>query len=215
MPDAPQTIGEWQRVYRDEPELYDRLIRGETIHPEVLAALPSVERCVEIGAGTGRLTSHLARVCSRVIAIEPARGLREILASRSPSNVDVRDGSFDATGLPDASADLVASCSAFTADERQGGERGLAELERICAAGGTIALVWPSDVDWLCERGFSYRSFEGEMVVDFGTLDEALELARIFYPGAVDAIAGRGSARVPYAVLGMNPPCDIAWKVVE
>src|SRR5712692_6721155 len=38
----------WELLYRKEPELYERLIAGEHIHPDVLAWLPSrVDRCVE------------------------------------------------------------------------------------------------------------------------------------------------------------------------
>jgi SAM-dependent methyltransferase len=207
-------IARWSKVYDEQPDLYDRLIRGESLHPQVLEALPRVERCVEIGAGTGRLTMHLAQTCDRVLAIEPAEGMRAILEQRVPSNVDVRDGTFAATGLRDGCADLVVSCSAFTPDERQGGEAGLAEMLRIAAPGATVAIVWPLEPGWLEERGFSYRSFDGDMTIDFGTLEDALELARVFYPEAVDAIAERGSAQVPFEVIGMNAPRDICWRIV-
>jgi SAM-dependent methyltransferase len=201
----------WDLLYRKEPELYDRLIRGEKIHPRVIDALPSAHRCVEVAAGTGRLTVDLVERCDRVIAIEPAAQLRAILASRV-AGVDIRDGFFDATGLDDGCADLVVSCSAFTADPAHGGDEGLAELERITAGGGMVAFVWPSDVDWLVERGFTYESFEGDMAVTFASLEEAVELARIFYPKAADRIATLGSADVPYEILEMNPPRDIAYK---
>jgi SAM-dependent methyltransferase len=203
----------WELLYRKEPELYDRLVRGERIHPDVLDALPRAQRCVEVGAGTGRLTTHLSQTCARVVAIEPAAPLRAILEERAASNVEVRSGYFDDTGLDDASADLVVSCSAFTADPAHGGDPGLDELDRIAAPGATIAFVWPSDVAWLEERGFTYRSFPGDLAVDFGTLEEAVDLARIFYPDAVDAIVERGEPSVPFELLGMNPPRDIAWRV--
>jgi hypothetical protein len=37
-------------------------------------------------------------------------------------------------------------------------------------------------------------------------------MARIFYPGAASEIERRASPIVPYDLLGMNPPNDIAWK---
>jgi hypothetical protein len=83
-------------------------------------------------------------------------------------------------------------------------------MERV--ASEVVAIVWPADVDWLIANGFTYESFDGDMDVDFGSLDEAVELARIFYPDAVDEIVARGSPRVPYAVLGMNAPRDWAYK---
>jgi SAM-dependent methyltransferase len=200
-------------LYRKEPELYDRLIAGESIHPDVIAALPTAHRCVEVAAGSGRLTKDLVERCSDVVAIEPARPLRTILRARFPA-VDVRPGYFDSTGLPPDSADLVVSCSAFSSDPAHGGDRGLRELERIATPGGTIALVWPADVEWLVERGFTYETFPGDMSVTFASAEEAVEMARIFYPDAVNEIVERGSNEVPYEVLGMNPPRDIAWKRV-
>jgi hypothetical protein len=114
--------------------------------------------------------------------------------------------------VDDGWADLAVSCSAFTADPIHGGECGLAEMERITRRGGIVAFVWPSDVEWLCERGYSYESFDGEMSVEFESLDEAVELAGIFYPDAVEEIIRRGERHVPYEVLGTNAPRDLAWR---
>ena len=52
------------------------------------------------------------------------------------------------------------------------------------------------------------------MTVDFASHREAVELAAIFYPGALGEIRRLGSPRVPYDVLGINPPRDIAFKVM-
>src|SRR5919108_3213753 len=63
----------WQLLYRLEPELYDRLVSGERLHPGVLDWLPhSVDRIVEVGAGTGRLTLELVDRARQIVAIEPA-----------------------------------------------------------------------------------------------------------------------------------------------
>ncbi len=197
----------WQLLYRLEPDLYERLIAGERIHPGVLERLPThVARCVEIGGGTGRLTAFLAPRCDDLVVVEPSAPLRERLATRF-RRVRVFDGFFDDLPVDDGWADLVVSCSAFTADEG-----GLAEMERVCRRPGTIALVWPSDVEWLRDHGFEYASVEGEMTIAFASVDEALAVAKIFYPGAVGEIARRGCASVPYDLVGMNPPRDIAWK---
>jgi hypothetical protein len=203
----------WELLYRKEPDLYERLIAGERIHPAVLEWLPErVDRCVEVAAGTGRLTVDLASRCVELIAVEPAEPLRRRLDDKCLPNVRTMEGFFDSIPVPDGWADLVVSCSAFTPDPGHGGDEGLAELERV--ARELIVLVWPSDVEWLVERGFEYVSFPGDMAVDFSSLEEAVELARIFYPDAVEEIVRRGDARVPYEVLGMNPPRDLAWKRV-
>src|SRR2546428_12758072 len=63
----------WELLYRLEPELYDRLIRPERLHPAVIDWLPrGVHRIVEVGAGSGRLTAALIGRFDELIAIEPA-----------------------------------------------------------------------------------------------------------------------------------------------
>ena len=71
----------FELLYRLEPDLYDRLIAAERIHPAVLEWLPRVDRVVEVGAGTGRLTTHLVTLCAHLVAVEPARPMRECLSA--------------------------------------------------------------------------------------------------------------------------------------
>jgi hypothetical protein len=52
------------------------------------------------------------------------------------------------------------------------------------------------------------------MTVDFASHHEAVELAEIFYPHALREIRRRGSPCVPYELLGINPPRDVAFKVM-
>jgi len=75
-----------------------------------------------------------------------------------------------------------------------------------------VVIVWPNHVDWLRDRGYRYLSFAGEMAMEFASLDEALELAGVFHPAAVEEIRRRGSPLVPYEVVGVNPPRDLAWR---
>ena len=123
-------------------------------------------------------------------------------------------GFFDALPPPDRSAELVITCSALTPEPAHGGDRGLAEMERVCAPGGTVVIVWPNHPEWLAGHGYVYVSFPGPMTMDFATPAEAVEMARIFYPHAVATIQARGERRVPYDVLGVNPPRDLAYKSV-
>jgi hypothetical protein len=52
------------------------------------------------------------------------------------------------------------------------------------------------------------------MRMEFESLDEAIELAEIFFPHAATEIRRRGDRRVAYDVLGVNPPCDLAYKEI-
>jgi SAM-dependent methyltransferase len=216
-----ETVGPavgWELLYRVEPELYDRLVAGERLHPGILDWLPDhVERAVEAGAGTGRLTLDLAPRCERLVAVEPAAPMRAVLERRLRERglarrVDVVDGFFERLPVADAGADLVIACSSFTVRPGHGAETGLAELLRACAPGGLVVVVWPDDPSWLVARGFEHVLFPGEMAVEFRDAGEALELARVFAPAAVAWIERTGSGRVPYEVLGWNPPRDLCWR---
>jgi SAM-dependent methyltransferase len=178
-----------------------------------------VNRIAEVGAGTGRLTMELAERGRHVVAAEPALPLRRILrrklaAAGHGNRVRVIHGFFDQLPLPADFADLVVACSAFTPSPGHGGEAGLAEMERVCKPGGCVAIIWPNHLGWLAARGYEYVTFPGAMSVEFGSYAEAVELAGIFYPKGADEVRRRGSSTVPFEVLGINPPRDLAYKVL-
>ena len=207
----------WELLYRLEPELYERLVAAEPLHPGILEWLPPhVPRITEVGAGTGRLTIDLVARCDQLTAVEPAAPLRERLRAKltPATNTRIISGFFDALPLADRSAELVIACSALTPEPAHGGDRGLAEMERVCAARGMVVIVWPNHPDWLTAHGYRYLSFPGPMTMDFASPTEAVELAAIFYPHAVAAIKARRERQVPYDVLGVNPPRDLAYRTI-
>jgi len=110
--------------------------------------------------------------------------------------------------------DRVLACSAFTPAAEHGGEGGLAEMERVCRPGGCVAIIWPNHLEWLAARGYQYVSFPGAMSVEFGSYADAVELAGIFFPRAADEVRRLGRRSVPFEVLGINPPRDVAFKVL-
>jgi SAM-dependent methyltransferase len=210
----------WELLYRLEPELYDRLSTAERLHPGVVGWLPGdVGQIAEIGAGSGRLTMQLIERGRHIVAVEPALPLRRLLrrkltAAGHGDRVRVIPGFFDQLPLPSGFADLVVTCSAFTPAPEHGGAAGLAEMERAGRPGGLVVIVWPNHLDWLAAHGYRYVSFPGPMSVEFGSQHEAVELAQIFYPQAAGEIRRRGSRRVPFEVLGINPPRDLAYKAL-
>jgi SAM-dependent methyltransferase len=83
-----------------------------------------------------------------LIAVEPSEGMRAALAQALPE-VDVRVGTAEATGLPDASADLVAVGQAWHWFDEPAAA---AEVARVLRPGGTLAVIWNErdlGVDWL------------------------------------------------------------------
>jgi SAM-dependent methyltransferase len=211
----------WELLYRLEPELYERLVAAERLHPAVLAWLPrDVERIVEVAAGTGRLTLELVERAREVLAIEPAGPLREILNQKlwqagHGHRARVAHGFFDDLPVADDYADLVVTCSALTPAPGHGGEAGLAEMERVCRPGGCVVIVWPNEVPWLAAHGYRHVSFDdGEMFVEFASHEEAVELTELFYPRGGEEVRRHGWSRVSYDVLGVNPPRDLAYKLI-
>ena len=210
----------WELLYRLEPQLYERLASAERLHPGVIDWLPrSAERIVEVGAGSGRLTLELIGRGREVLAIEPAAGLRQILERKLAGaehgyRARVAHGFFDDLPVKSGYADLVVACSVLTPASGHGGDAGLAEMERVCRPGGCVAIIWPNNLEWLAARDYQYASFDGPMSVDFASHREAVELAEIFYPEAAAAVRGRGRRHVPFEVLGINPPRDVAFKVI-
>jgi SAM-dependent methyltransferase len=218
-PRADVTLA-WELLYRLEPELYDRLVSAERLHPGVLDWLPRhADRIVEVGAGAGRLTLELVGRAREVVAVEPAAPLRQVLERKLAraehgDRARVIPGFFDDLPVVSGSADLVVACSALTPAAGHGGPAGLAEMERACRPGGCVAIVWPNHLGWLAAHGYEYVCFAGPMAAEFASPAEAAELAGIFYPRAVAEIRRRGQRRVPYDVLGINPPRDLAFKRV-
>ncbi len=221
----------WELTYWKTPDLYEELTGGERLHPgifEQLAPDISGNRVLDAGAGSGRAALECVKYgAEKVFAVEPSPGLLRILEQkwRSARNqvVPLR-GRFDAIPVPDKSVDLAISCSAFTADPAQGGEPGLAELQRVTRSGGKVVIIWPrpQDYAWLDRHGFSYVTVQArgvqEMCVQFGSLQSALQCARHFYahnPQVARFIERERRSDVPFSILGINPPCDYCWLVIK
>ena len=210
----------WELLYRLEPELYDRLVSAERLHPDVLGWLPrTADRIVEVGAGAGRLTLELIDCGREVVAIEPVAPFRQILRRKLAEadhgyRAHVTHGFFDDLPIASGFADLVVACSVLTPAPGHGGEAGLSEMERVCRPGGCVAIIWPNNIDWLAAHNYHHASFAGQMSVEFASHREAVELTEVFYPHAIAEVRRRGRRRVPYEVLGINPPRDLAFKVM-
>jgi len=145
----------WTLVYHLEPERWDALASVEPIHPRVLAAIPSPRgRVLEVGAGSGRLTVHLAERCPSLIAIEPSAGLARLLRSRLPG-IGVVGAWAEALPLPNGWSSLTFACGLVGPDATV-----LAELERVTEIGGEIVLIGPEQPEWFEDHGWRNLSFD-------------------------------------------------------
>jgi SAM-dependent methyltransferase len=111
----------------------------------------AIRTAVDLGAGTGKLTRHLAAVASDVIAVDPVPQLLAVLHERIPQAHTVV-GYAEAIPLPDASADAVAVGNAFHWFDA---DVAAAETARVLRPGGIVAIFWnrPRWPDWFDELG--------------------------------------------------------------
>jgi ubiquinone/menaquinone biosynthesis C-methylase UbiE len=116
--------------------------------PQVATALLGLlrreERSVDaadVGAGTGIWTRMLAaRGLRSVVAVEPNDDMRGQGVETSANTVITwRKGSAEATGLADASVDLVTMASSFHWADF---DNACGEFHRILRAGGVFAALW-------------------------------------------------------------------------
>ena len=93
---------------------------------------------LELGAGTGKLTRELVGSGARVIALEPVAGMRHILTRTAPE-AEPLDAVAEAIPLADASVDAVVAAQAFHWFDP---EVAAAQVARVLAPGGAVALIW-------------------------------------------------------------------------
>ena len=94
-------------------------------------------RAADIGAGTGKMSELLARAGAVVDAVEPSEAMRA-QASSMPG-VTWHEGVAEATGLPDASFDIVVFAQSWHWVDS---ERAGIEAARVLAPGGVLGIVW-------------------------------------------------------------------------
>lgn len=113
----------------------------ETLQRE--AGLAAGATVADLGSGTGISSELFLRRGCRVLAIEPNAAMRQAAEERLsglPGFTSI-DATAEATGLPDASVDLVLAAQAFHWFDQPAAKR---EFTRILRPGGTVALLWNS-----------------------------------------------------------------------
>lgn len=141
----------------------------------------------DIGAGTGIFSRLLVGAGASVYAVEPNAPMRAALEATLTSNEPLItiEGTAEATGLGDASVDLITAAQAFHWFDPAGAK---AEFRRIARPHATAALIWN-------ERQVStpflrdYDQLITEFAMDYQRVDHRLitpeKIAEFFAPAAV------------------------------
>ncbi len=125
------------------PELFDYLL--------ALAEVPGRPLdVVDIGAGTGQLTSGFVDRGCAVTAVEPDDRMREVLSGLPARALSAAvAGSAESMPLPDGSADLVAGAQMWHWVDPT---RAIPEVARVLRPGGTFSIIWSlrdDTADWV------------------------------------------------------------------
>jgi SAM-dependent methyltransferase len=113
--------------------LFDTLAREAGLQPGAAVA--------DIGAGTGLLTRDLLARAAQVTAVEPSAEMRAACDHALAGRAGYRslEGQAEATGLADASVDLITAAQAFHWFDIDPARR---EALRILKPHGQVALIW-------------------------------------------------------------------------
>jgi SAM-dependent methyltransferase len=100
---------------------------------------------LEVGPGPGVLLGLLGRTARHVTAVEPSREMRALAirahaGAIADGRLEVRAGAAAATGLPDASVDVVVSVNTVAIWPDL--DAGVEELRRVLRPGGWLVLSW-------------------------------------------------------------------------
>ena len=146
---------------------------------------------LELGAGTGKLTSTLVELGHDVFATDPDDKMLDVLSARLP-DVRATVGTAEQIPAPDGSFDVVVAAQAFHWFDQ---EPALREISRVLKQGGRLALVWNSRderIPWVRKLGalIGERAGAGDedptMVIDDSALFSAVDSADFRHWQVVD-----------------------------
>ena len=126
------------RAFGAVADAYDR---GRPGYPREAAAWLTGSQplsVLEVGAGTGKLTTELVALGHDVHATDPDQGMLSRLSIRLP-DVRVSEAAAEELPVPDRSVDVVVGAQCFHWFDL---ERALPEITRVLKPGGRVAMVW-------------------------------------------------------------------------
>ncbi|HEX6385757.1 MAG TPA: class I SAM-dependent methyltransferase [Anaerolineae bacterium] len=203
---------EFKAIYASQAEKYDRLVAHEDCKGNILPALTQIRQLVgmdviELGAGTGRLTSLLAPLVNSIVAFDNSAHMLAVAKSRLAAEgwQNWALAVADNRRLPVATATADVAIAGWSLGHLVGwypqtwrDEVGLAlaEMKRICRSGGAVILLetqgtgrdtpqppasWLADFyRWLeTEHGFNTTWIRTDY--RFASVEQAADLTRFFF----------------------------------
>ncbi|XOK60568.1 class I SAM-dependent methyltransferase [Paenibacillus elgii] len=213
------------QIYAEQAGRYDRLISKQ---PELAHIVQSIKPfagldIVDLGAGSGRLSSALIGQARSLTATDASSAMLDVLKERIPEADRPRLRTVVADHrelpLPDASADLIVSgwslCYLTNSNDplwTSNLERILQEINRVLRPGGTVIIFetmgtgfeTPNPPDFLLDYyaalerqyGFTHQWVRADYT--FETLIEAEELTRFFFGDELASqVVAKGWTTVP------------------
>lgn len=181
-----------QRVFDGKAQDYERARPGYPTalyeHIEDQAGRGAVLSIVDVGAGTGLFTRGWLERGHRVVAVEPNDAMREAADAmlRGQPRYRSTSGSAEATGVADASVDLVTAAQAFHWFDALAFRT---ESLRILRPEGLAAIVWNDRADDDLNRDLT------ALFATFGGARRAAIAAGLVKDEAIGRFFGGGSVR--------------------
>jgi ubiquinone/menaquinone biosynthesis C-methylase UbiE len=142
----------YERIAETFAPIHDRVVESLAIEPGL--------HVLDVACGTGGVALRAARAGAEVVGIDiSADQLAKARAAAEVEGLSIRFDEGDCQGLPYGDAEFGAVTSAFGAIFAPDHERTAAELARVCASGGRLALTaWPADA-WSETHARAGRTF--------------------------------------------------------
>ncbi len=148
---------DYQTIYREHAEGYDRLICAEDTDGNLLPALEAIRACagatvVDVGTGTGRLARLLVGRARHVVGVEPSQAMLAVarghLERSGHAGWELHQGTAEALPVASASADLAVAgwvlghLRRWRAGDWQAAiGAGLQEMNRCLRPGGATVVI--------------------------------------------------------------------------
>lgn len=177
-------------------KMFPKMWRSPVSREVVRAISPQPgEHVVDIGAGMGPATVLAAKAGAAVLAVDPTRYMRRILAlrrlgQRGRSAIHVADGSAESIPADEHSVDAVWTVN--TMHHWTNLDAAIVELARVLRPGGRLVLV-DEDFDAPTHPAFAKSQRGAHRHQHFATIDPAAVASRLIAAGFASAEGSHGS----------------------